>query len=212
MSEIVITPVMTREEAQAHVDAIKNAVRDMGLRLLEMKAREGWRALGYANWTAFLTGEFAYSRKHLYELMEAAPVLEKMLPTGNKISIKAAAALAAFDEELHPVIIGTAQARYGTLTESNVNRVGSVVQQMTYTGHVDIGNGRNTPIEAALALEDEEAAKRRLEYIHQNSKVKLGDTLFDEAGKGSDVWDKLRGLWRELLKRNIRITIREVIE
>lgn len=41
---------------------------------------------------------------------------------------------------------------------------------------------------------------------------KLGVTLFNEAGIGWDTLRKLRGLWRELLKRNIRITIREVIE
>jgi len=41
---------------------------------------------------------------------------------------------------------------------------------------------------------------------------KLGVVLFNEAGIGWDTLRKLRGLWRELLKRNIRITVREVID
>lgn len=177
-ANVIIMPPLTREEAQAHVTAINNAAADMGRHLLELKERQGWQVLGYKNWTAFLQGEFTYSRKHLYELMHAAPVLETLLPTGNKISTKAAAAIATYDSDLHPAIVRTAIARYGTLTESSVNRVGRVIQEMATTGHVDVGNGTSTPVDAAMDTEDVEAALRQREYIDagRDKPVKLLDT------------------------------------
>lgn len=166
---ITIIQPMTETEARSHVAAINNAAADMGRHLLELKEREGWLVLGYKSWSACLDGEFSYSRKHLYELMAATPVLEKLLPVGNNVSTKAAAALARFDEDLHPAIIKTATARYGQLTESNVNRVGTVVQEMATTGHVDVGSGISTPIDAALDKEDYEAHQRQREYINNHA-------------------------------------------
>jgi hypothetical protein len=159
-----ITIMMTREEAQEHVVAIKNSAADMGRRLLDLKEREGWRVLGYETWTACLQNEFAYSRNHLYELMKATPILESLSSTDYKLSMKAAVALADYDEALHPAIVKTAKSRYGELTESNIKRVGEVVQTMTTTGHVDTGNGSMTPIDAALEIEDYEALQRHREY------------------------------------------------
>lgn len=175
-----ILPGMSADEAKAHVQAVKNAAQDMGRHLLELKEREGWKALGYASWTAFLNGEFEYSRQHLYTLMAAAPVQEKLSTVVDSLSTKAAAALSKFDESLQVVIAQTAQARYGEVTESNINRIGEVVQTMVATGHVDVGNGTSTPIDAALDTEDVEAHKRQQAYIaaKQTPRTKL----FDERG------------------------------
>lgn len=175
---VIIMPPMTIEEAKSHVEAINSAAQSMGRHLLTLKEREGWRVLGYRNWTAFLQGEFSYSRQYLYELMQAAPVVEKLSTVVDKISTKAAYAIAAYDSDLQPVIARTALARYGSLTESNVNRVGAIIQEMATTGHVDVGNGTSTPVDAALDKEDVEAALRQREYIEEkaNKPVKLLDT------------------------------------
>lgn len=170
---VTIIDAMTRDEAESHVKAINNAAADMGRHLLDLKERHGWRALGYPTWTACLENEFRYSRKHLYELMNAAPVYERLSPTGNTLSLAAANALAAYDADLQPAILRTAQARYGALTESNVTRVGNVVETMARTGHVDTGSGESTPVEAALTIEDSEALKRQQDYIAGNSKRTL---------------------------------------
>lgn len=164
---IVIGP-MSLEEVQARIEAIKDAGADIGMHLLEIKEREGWKTLGYSSWTAFLEGEFSFTRKHLYTLMDAAPTLKQLSPIGNNhLSINAAAAMAEFDEDLRPAILKTTLSRYGKTTESNVRRVGTVIQMMAHTGTVDIGNGTNTPIDAALDKEDEEAAKRAKTYLHE---------------------------------------------
>lgn len=176
-----ILPGMSADEAKAHVQAVKNAAQDMGRHLLELKEREGWKALGYASWTAFLNGEFEYSRKHLYELMTASPVQEKLLPIGYNLSTKAAAALSKFDESLHVVIAQTAQARYGEVTESNINRVGDVVQTMVLTGHVS-PDGISTPIDATLNAEDFEASQRQQVYVAEKVNQPHRTKLFDERG------------------------------
>jgi phage N-6-adenine-methyltransferase len=183
-SEQIIIEPMSRAEAEAHVVAIKNSAADMGRRLLDLKEREGWKVLGYETWTACLEGEFSYSRQHLYELMRATPVLESLSSMPYKLSTRAAVALADYEPELRPTIIKTTQARYGELTESNVNRVGRVVQEMATTGHVDIGNGTSTPIDAALDLEDHEASERRHVYIEEKMARKNGsDPLMSSNSK-----------------------------
>jgi hypothetical protein len=163
----IVTP-MTTDEARAHVQAVNTAAADMGRHLLELKEREGWRALGYANWTACLQNEFGYSRQHLYDLMDAAPVQERLSGTPYKLSTRAAVALAAYDADLQPAILRTAAARYGKLTESNVTRVGNIVETMARTGHVDTGSGVSTPVDGALTAEDNEALNRQKQYIAES--------------------------------------------
>lgn len=175
---------MTAEEAQAHVAAINSKMEDIGALLFALRLRAGWRALGYPNWTAFLEGEFEYSRKHLYELMHAATVAP-LLPPGT--STKAKAALASFDVALQPTIAMTATARYSDKppTESQIRRVGEVIQTMAVTGHVDTGNGTSTPVEAALNREDEEADARRKQYQQERGQWEQV-TAFEAAAKRID--------------------------
>ena len=170
-SAVTISLPMTADEARACVRAINSNATDMGRNLLELKEREGWRALGYANWTACLQNEFGYSRQYLYDLMDAAPVQERLSSTPYKLSTRAAVALAAYEVDLQPAILRTAAARYAKLTESNVTRVGDVMQTLARTGHVDLGNGTSTPIDAALTAQDEEALKRQQQYIAENSRT-----------------------------------------
>jgi hypothetical protein len=167
--QVSVVILMTEPEAREHIKAINASAADIGRRLLDIQSREGWKVLGYKNWTAFLEGEFSYSRQHLYELMTAAPILESLSATDYKLSAKAAVALSKFDADLRPVILRTATARYGELTESNVARVGNVVQEMATTGHVDTANGVSTPIDAALEAEDIEALKRQQQHIQERS-------------------------------------------
>jgi hypothetical protein len=107
--------------------------------------------------------------------MEAAQVMNNLSPNGGHLlpaNERQTRELAQFDPELHPAILRTASARYGSLTESSIRRVGTVIQEMASTGHVDMGNGESTPIDAALDLEDAEAIKRSKAYIAENMKKK----------------------------------------
>lgn len=157
---------MTLDEVNENIAAINNASQDIGKRLLEMKERLAWKALGYASWTAFLEGEFSYSRKHLYELMKAAPIQEK-LPKGYRVSTAIAAKIAEYPEELHIPIFNMATKRFnGKLTESRVASIGDVLQTANLTGYADLGDGGMTALEKAFSKHDEERELRQKQHIH----------------------------------------------
>ena len=65
-------PEMTEQEARQAVNAIRQSAAEIGRYLLDLRQRQGWKALGYRSFTAMLEGEFAYSRQHLYRLMSGA--------------------------------------------------------------------------------------------------------------------------------------------
>lgn len=166
---------MTLEEVNENITAINNASQDIGRRLLEMREREAWKVLGYTSWTAFLEGEFEYSRQHLYELIKAAAVIENLSTTvyKGKISTKAAAKLADYKPSIRIPILDTVEARYGKITESRIARVGDMFQEVTTTGHVDTGSGVGTPIDVALDKQDDEAEKRQNMYIYDKPQKPL---------------------------------------
>lgn len=158
---------MTYDEAKEHVDAINRASQGIGQLLLEIRQREGWKALGYKNWTEFLTEEFSYSRKHLYELMKAAPIKERLVTKGYKVSNKVASKLSKFPDDLHVPILKTSIERYGGKpTEGEIESVGNVLTTVMLTGHVDLGDGRMTAFEKAFRKEDEERELRQKQHIH----------------------------------------------
>lgn len=161
----VLPATLTAAEARALVDSINAKACEMGNLLLELKSRDGWRALGYATWSDCLAHEFAFSRKHLYELMRAAPVVERLSPMGYTLNTSQANALARYPVDLQAPIVQATAARYGKLTESRLTRVGDVLTQAVTTGHVDADGEHPAALDAALALEDREARLRQDEAI-----------------------------------------------
>jgi len=166
----IIQP-MTRMEAQRCVDEINLAAQRMGRLLLELKEREGWKALGYNTWTACLSEKFSYGRQYLYDLMTAAPVQERLELSSihDKIPISTAVTLAHFPLELQVPIVKATLSRHGSLTESRVREMGEIMTQMVLTGHVDPGDGFDSPVELALQQSDGEREKRKYGYIAQST-------------------------------------------
>lgn len=165
LDRISIIEPMSKMEAQECVQAINTSAAEMGRLLLELKSREGWRALGYHTWTECLIREFAFSRKHLYELMQATPIIESLSPLGYNLNIRQANALSVYPAPLRPAIVMLTEQRYGKLTESRLERVGETLLQAARTGQVNVGDGSVTvALDVAIKLEDEEAMKRQWEY------------------------------------------------
>ena len=72
MSEVV--RCMNKGEARACVDRIKSGVADIAEALLDLKEREGWRALGYDSWRECATAEFQWGERRAYQLADWAEV------------------------------------------------------------------------------------------------------------------------------------------
>lgn len=67
-------PVLDAEEARQIVKNITGRIDQCRRDLLELKDREGWRALGYASWRACVEAEFGSSTATLYRQLAAAEI------------------------------------------------------------------------------------------------------------------------------------------
>lgn len=217
--EITVIQPMTRAEAELHVRAVNNAAADMGRHLIELRERQGWRALGYESWTACLRNEFTLCRSYLYELMSAAPVVERLstIPDMPQISTHAATALSDFDPDLQVTIARATLARYGSITEAGVRKVGAVYEESVRSGHVDTGSGVSTPVDAALTMEDVENVMRQRQHIADGSAWERVGIWLGSVAAASDVdglgYATLRvpveaiGALRELCESNAPVKI-----
>lgn len=82
----VQTDHMTAAEARHCVDAVKRHMRSSWELLLDIRDREGWRALGYDSWRACVVAEFHQSQSYLYYQMQAAETaraISTMVETEN---------------------------------------------------------------------------------------------------------------------------------
>lgn len=80
---IAIRP-MIYKEARECVDQINANMTNIRALVLDLHEREGWSALGYANWRDCVTAEFQSSQAYLYRQLEAAQTEKVISPIGEK--------------------------------------------------------------------------------------------------------------------------------
>ncbi|MFN8454820.1 MAG: hypothetical protein U0401_09160 [Anaerolineae bacterium] len=126
-NDIIFVP-MTETEARQLVNEIKTDIVAVGQKLLELYEREGWRALGYANWRECVMTEFEFQKSHVYRLLDFARLERNLSPIGEKYPLPAneaqARPLAKLSAEqqrqVWTVAVETAPA--GHLTAAHVER------------------------------------------------------------------------------------------
>lgn len=72
-AEIQLIP-MSEHEARSAVNNIKGNLESAGKLALDLRRREGWRALGYDSWQECAEAEFGGSINRIYKLMAAEEV------------------------------------------------------------------------------------------------------------------------------------------
>lgn len=83
--------MMTADEARACVERIKAQAEDIAAQLLDLRERQGWKALGYTTWQDCVRDEFDHSPSYAHRLINAhivngilaTMVPAKTLPMGN---------------------------------------------------------------------------------------------------------------------------------
>lgn len=172
--EIIIEP-MSASEAQSVIRQVKDHAESIGRLLIDLDRRRGWEALGYASFTHCLRQEFEYSRQHLYRLMRAAPVQERVEQSiGIALSINAANALRDVPDDLQTAVVQAVIARGETPTAGRLEAYGRVFTQAATTGYVDVGpDARPTPFDAALTDEALELKRRQEEHMRKEERVYL---------------------------------------
>lgn len=165
--------LMTREEALASDERIRTHASGIGHELIRLKETNGWmhlldkQAQPYKNWTDFLSRHYGHTRKHLYELMAAAPVIERLSPLGYTPNAKQALALSRFPLELQAPIYSIAAQREGGATVDRINAIGAVMQEAAATGYVTAPDGQQIALEAAIAAGRKEGQIAKRYYILQ---------------------------------------------
>ena len=87
-------PIMTKREAQEKerqiIDLTRRYMSDAGPILLEMREREGWRALGHKSWTDYCKHLQGRSEVHVMRLAQKAEVernVEARLPMRHALKL-----------------------------------------------------------------------------------------------------------------------------
>lgn len=185
MSDITVTVRAELEHYEAIIQRGIETFYEVGTALLAIRDKRLYRET-HGTFEEYCRDRWGMAASRARQLIAASEVVHQLesvtnvtLPQ-NEFQTRT---LAQFDEDLRPAILRTASSRYGTLTESNIRRVGTVIQEMANTGHVDTGNGNSTPIDAALDVEDAEAAKRQKEYISKNKpKLNRAGDVYEPQG------------------------------
>jgi len=81
MRAVQTSVMMTAKEARECITAINETIagaeeqrREVNALIVELHERQGWRALGYANWRDCVTAEFSKPRTTAYRMLEVAKI------------------------------------------------------------------------------------------------------------------------------------------
>lgn len=159
---------MTRDEALECEQRINDSADALARHLEEMQAREGWRALGFDSWTAYLdSGRLDRSRATLYRYRRMARVDMSQFETGLNHAQRYA--LSAYDSDDQPTIYKAAsrlaeQEGKDAPTAGHIRVAGDTITQAANTGYVDAGDDDN-PVSIAMRRSDSERKARQREHM-----------------------------------------------
>lgn len=186
----VITRVMSKDEAQACVRAIRNGFEGVFQKFAELYDREGWRALGYTSWRECIKEEFGYQKSHAYRMLAAARVELALSALGDtERRERHLREVAGLDETLAGGVLQLADQTWethfpdqeGQMTAIWVKAARNVLQESLETGgFVDVGDGVQVPFHegaaSAVKLEADEIRQRQRLHIRERS----GEPMLNE--------------------------------
>ena len=84
---------MGEGEARTLTDRIKRGVENISMMVADMHDREGWRALGYDSWTAYVAAEFTVGWRQSYALVDQGRAMKMLAEvTGGPVEVSKRAA------------------------------------------------------------------------------------------------------------------------
>ena len=175
MSESLATNERARLEAwEASIRAGLQTFHEVGAALIGIRDERLYRET-HATFEEYCRDRWNMKRAHAYRLMEAAETVASLSPNGDTplpSNEGQARALAAFEPDMRPAIMEHAKRLSDEtgkpVTAGFIERVGGVFEEAKLTGHVDIGDGTSTPLDAALAVEAFEQMQRQKERIRSH--------------------------------------------
>ena len=78
MSNAIAIRPLTFEAAKALVELANNGIQAFYESVVELHAREGWKILGYTNWSDCVKNEFSISKSQSYRIIDASKLTRKL--------------------------------------------------------------------------------------------------------------------------------------
>lgn len=149
-------------EAEARV---ARGLREAWLGLRDIQAGKLYRK-GYSTFEDYCLTRWGISRSRGYQLVAAANLIDAVSTSGVQIpNERVARSLLDVDPERRiPILLAAQSASGGKLTSGYIRSADKVMQDVQATGHVDLGNGTMTPLDAAITVEESERIARLREH------------------------------------------------
>jgi hypothetical protein len=181
-----------------HLSRAGNHLEEARSKLVELKDREGWRALGYPSWVECVKAEFHQSSSSVYRKLNAALVAVELSPNGGigDVSERALRPLTkrGYSTEAKQAIFAVCQdlvGEGGKVTTGVVEAVVEGFKDMLASGATQDGDGVQTPIsermQADLLARVREKKIAHKEHINRMDKKRdyiLGGKMVEKITRG----------------------------
>ena len=175
MSEALETNERAHLEAlEARIAAGLQTFHEVGAALLEIRDSRLYRE-SHGTFEDYCQSRWGFKASRARQLIGAAELAERVQSVTNVTVANEgqARALGRFAPEAQADIMANAQRLSDELgkpvTAGFIERVGGVFEEAKLTGHVDIGDGTSTPLDAALTVEAFEQMQRQKERIRSTT-------------------------------------------
>ncbi len=158
---------------EARIAAGLQTFHEVGSALLEIRDARLYRA-SHGTFEDYCRERWGFVASRARQLISAAELAGRVESVTNVTLANEgqARALGQFDADLQPDIMRhtkrLSEETGKPITAGFIERVGDVFEEARLTGHVDIGDGTSTPLEAALTVEAFEHMQRQKEHIRSH--------------------------------------------
>jgi hypothetical protein len=170
MTVTMVTPSNTLADYEQQIEQSFDRI---GQALAAIRDNDLYREAGYTSFAEYIKIRWARSDSWARQLISAGIVQDRLANEGVQLlNARHARALVEFDDDLQAVIARAAYAKADAeqrlATASDIKTMGIVISDLATTGHVDIGNGEMSAVDAAIVNEDFERIMRQRQHIAGN--------------------------------------------
>jgi len=167
MTVTMVTPSSTLADYEQQIEQSFDRI---GQALAAIRDGDLYREAGYTSFAEYIKIRWARSDSWARQLISAGIVQDRLATEGVQLlNARHARALVEFDDDLQAVIARAAYAKADAeerpATASDIKTMGIVISDLATTGHVDIGNGEMSAVDAAIVNEDFERIMRQRQHM-----------------------------------------------
>ena len=162
--------MVTLADAEAVIDS---SFDEIGHALATIRDKHLYAEGGYASFDDYIAQRWQRSGSWARQLISAGIVYERLAADGIELhNARHARALGEFEPDLQSTIARAAYAHAASqdrvATAGDIKTLGTVITDLANTGHVDVGDGAMSAVDAAIISEEYERLMRQRDHIRGN--------------------------------------------